>query len=80
MILDERGFSGFEEWADRVCRLLEPYGNPPTIISAKDWRTWASVVCRFPRISGQQPPNPDHFANWRAWVQSFNQAVTLPTG
>ena len=66
MILDERGFSGFEEWADRISLVLDRYGDVPTIISAKEWPRWAAAVCQLSSVAGQNPPAPQYFKDWRS--------------
>lgn len=77
MILDERGFSCFEDWAEQTNYLLARYGTMPTIISWKDWPHWATAVIQFPQISGQNPPPPSQYREWRDWARAFNLTVNL---
>ena len=78
MILDERDFSNFEEWAERAGSMLERYGPAPTIISYRDWQLWANAVCQFSLIAGQSPPSPSMYGAWRPWAKDFNQSINLP--
>jgi hypothetical protein len=71
-------FSNFEEWADQTNLLLSRYGTMPTIISYKDWDRWACAVLMFPQISGQNPPAPSRYSDWRSWARDFNLTVNLP--
>ena len=76
MILDERGFSGFEDWAERASETLSKYGPVPSIISYKAWRAWAADILMLSGIANQKPPSPHTYSDWRAWVQDFNQVVS----
>jgi hypothetical protein len=75
LILDERSFGRFEEWADRATPLLEKYGAIPTFIPAKEWVHWATIVCALPAISGQTPPMARIYSDWKSWAQDFNRVI-----
>jgi len=75
MILDERGFDGFEDWAEQASLTLARFGAVPTIISHKDWRNWATQLLQLPGIAQQNPPAPNSYGHWRAWVADFNMVV-----
>lgn len=75
MILDERGFSDFEDWAENASLTLSKYGNVPSIISAKAWREWAAALLQLPGVANQNPPSPYPYGQWRLWVSDFNRVV-----
>lgn len=77
MILDDRYFPDFDSWADRLSLQLAPYGTVPNIHSVLDWKRWAQAVIQFPSVSGQGPPSPAQYADWRSWVKDFNLCVNL---
>jgi hypothetical protein len=77
LILDERQFAKFEEWADRVTPLLDRYGPIPALVPAKEWARWANTVCALPAISGQTPPAARVYTDWKSWAQDFNRVVDL---
>lgn len=80
MILDERAFDSFEDWAERIAMPLYQYGNVPSIVSYKQWKNWAYDVVQISAIAAQNPPSPKDYGDWRSWASAFNQAVTLQTG
>lgn len=80
MILDERYFNDFGDWAARITQFLARYGTVPQAVRDEDWRRWAVSLSLLPVLSGQPMPSPYNYSDWKSWAAPFNMAVNLPAG
>ena len=63
------------EWADWTGSELQPFGDVPRLDDADRWREWAYAVIQNRDIANCQPPDPQHFGDWREWADRFNQTI-----
>jgi hypothetical protein len=73
LILDERGFTSFVDWAERAKELLSQYGTLPSPISEDAWQRWGANLGLLPGI--QNIPMPYSYNEWKEWVKDLNRTV-----
>jgi hypothetical protein len=68
-ILLPQGFSDVVEWADQMTPLLEEQtANFPRLDNPEDWQRWARAVFLQATRTGEVPPDPYDYDDWRDWV------------
>jgi len=65
-MIDPRGLD-LHQWADAVVLTVRetwPYGR----LIGSDWQSWAVGFLRSSAMSGNIPPDPYQFTDWREWA------------
>lgn len=69
-------FVDLYRWADETVGLLYDVSAVPRLDAPGEWLPWARDVVGTPAIAAFNPPDPDHFADWREWAVEFNEAIS----
>jgi len=80
LILDDRGFTSFASWAERVKQLVSAYGAAPEPVGEEQWQSFGAGLSLLPALGGQLLPNPYSYKDWRQWAADLNRASNLPIG
>jgi hypothetical protein len=63
-------------WADETVGLLYDVAAVPRLDAPGEWLPWAREIVGTPAIAAFNPPDPDRYADWRAWAVEFNEAIS----
>jgi len=74
--IDPRGMT-VQSWTALSTFYISPYGSPPKLTDADQWRDWANFVVSLPAIAALNPPRPTGFSDWDAWANQFNRVAQL---
>lgn len=73
--VDPRFIPTFQEWADLMYPVLQPYGVIEQVTYGSDWKSWGYGLLSLNDIARVGAPSPYQFDDWKLWAMRFCQAV-----